>query len=187
MSKQDRQGVRKASDLERKYDFSLIAGKGSSSASEKLNNLTQSFAQFVAATNGRLEELESNATTWFYSGTPSLDNHPAVGWESDEVRDTHVGDMYYDEDTTCTYLFKRTETEEEVKYEWVPMFKNVLPSGITVTFYDASEEVIAFYSVKEGTAVNPPKEATWKDGSGNTITFPYTPTENVELYEEGTL
>ncbi len=187
MSKQDRQGVRTATDLERKYDFSQIAGKGTGGASQSLNNLAQSLAQFVAYTNARLEELEGNAATWFYSGIPTLTNQPAIEWETDDQKNIHVGDMYYDEDTSCTYLFKRTETEEETKYEWVPMFKNLLPSGITVTFYDASGEVIAFYSVKEGTAVNSPKEATWKDGSGNTITFPYTPTENVELYEEGTL
>ena len=62
MSKQDRQGVRTASDLERKYNFGLISGKGSKSngsLEEQLNRLNQSFAQFAALTMGRFKELEN--------------------------------------------------------------------------------------------------------------------------------
>lgn len=128
MSKQDRQGVRNASDLERKYDFSLISGdgKGYSRQAEQLNTLAQAFAQFVALTNGRLAELEGNTKTWFFKGVPTLENKPAVDWETDEKKEEHIGDMYFDEDDSCTYLFKRTETEEDGKktvvYEWVAMF-----------------------------------------------------------------
>lgn len=128
MSKQDRQGVRNASDLERKYDFSLISGdgKGYSRQAEQINNLTQAFAQFVALTNGRLAELEGNTKTWFFKGVPTLENEPAVDWDTEEKKEEHIGDMYFDEDDSCTYLFKRTETgegeEKTVEYEWVAMF-----------------------------------------------------------------
>lgn len=60
MSKQDRQGVRKASDLERKYDLSLIGGGGSKANTlpEQLNKINQNFAQFSALIIGRFESLE---------------------------------------------------------------------------------------------------------------------------------
>ena len=60
MSKQDRQGVRKASDLEQKYNLGLIGGGGSKTNTlpEQLNKINQSFAQFSALIIGRFESLE---------------------------------------------------------------------------------------------------------------------------------
>lgn len=61
MSKQDRQGVRTASDLERKYDFGLIAGKGSGAkggVEAQIQKLNQTMSQFIALCTGRFEELE---------------------------------------------------------------------------------------------------------------------------------
>ena len=59
MSKQDRQGVRKASDLEQKYNFSMLAGKGNKSneaLARQISTLNQSFAQFSALCIGKFEE-----------------------------------------------------------------------------------------------------------------------------------
>lgn len=196
MSKQDRQGVRTAADLEQKYDFGKIFGDGAGSYAQlaaQFNKLNQSVAQFMAFTMGSLEALERDSATWFYSGVPSLENQPAAEWKTDKQKELHVGDMYFDEISGRAYLFKRTETEVEGKkktsYEWIAMFGNYLPEDILVTFYDEDEKVLAVYSVKEGMAVNPPAyDATWQDGDGTAIEFPYTPTENIELYAvKGTL
>lgn len=61
MSKQDRQGVRKASDLEQKYNLGMLAGKGNKSneaLARQINTLNQSFSQFSATVLGKLNELE---------------------------------------------------------------------------------------------------------------------------------
>ena len=61
MSKQDRQGVRKASDLEQKYNFGMLAGQGNKSneaLARQISTLNQSFAQFQALVIGRFEALE---------------------------------------------------------------------------------------------------------------------------------
>lgn len=65
MSKQDRQGVRTASDLERKYDLGGI-GNQSKQQSEKLSQFNQALAQYEARTNARLSELESKLSTYGY-------------------------------------------------------------------------------------------------------------------------
>lgn len=57
MSKQDRQGVRHARDLEQKYDFSQLNGNKRTNDSEAVSRLNQALTQFAAATNARLEEL----------------------------------------------------------------------------------------------------------------------------------
>lgn len=190
MSKQDRQGVRTATELERKYNFGEVFGDGAGSyakVTEQLNRLNRAMAQFMANTIGAIEELERDSATWFYSGVPSLENQPAVEWTTDEQKEKHVGDMYYDEVNSRTYLFRKVETEVDgekvVEYEWVSMFVDYLPNDIAVTFYDENKNVIAVYTVKEGMSMNPPAyDATWQDADGNTIEFPYTPAENIDLY-----
>lgn len=60
MSKQDRQGVRTASELERKYDLGRVAKLESSgiSINEQLGKLDRTITQFVFTTNGKLTELD---------------------------------------------------------------------------------------------------------------------------------
>jgi len=130
MSKQDRQGARTISDLERKYEFEAISGHGENSFSglaRQINSLNQTLAQFMATTNGNITELERNAAVWFYSGIPTLENQPFVSWETAKVKEKHIGDFYYDTDNGSMYLLKATtdESTEEptLVYEWVNIIK----------------------------------------------------------------
>ena len=135
MSKQDRQGARTVSDLERKYDFEYLSGQGDNSVANlarQLNSLNQTLAQFMASTNGKIEELERNSAVHFYSGVPTIENQPFVSWETDEVKSKHIGDFYYDTDNGSMYLLKCTvdeSGEEPVNvYEWV----NIISVATTV-------------------------------------------------------
>ena len=61
MSKQDRQGVRRASDIEQKYNLSLLdelQGR-TSSQNEHLSQLQQQITQFMVNMNGKMAELEN--------------------------------------------------------------------------------------------------------------------------------
>lgn len=58
MSKQDRQGVRKASELEQKYDLGLIS-KTKQNDNAQVNKLTQELSQFKVSTNNELENLKN--------------------------------------------------------------------------------------------------------------------------------
>lgn len=60
MSKQDWQGVRTPSDIERKYNLGGMAEQGGRQ-SDKLSQLTQALAQYTNTTNIRLKELEDKA------------------------------------------------------------------------------------------------------------------------------
>lgn len=64
MSKRDRQGVRTAADLERKYDFGkLNASQSSQKQDIAVSELTQKVDQFIASTNGNFEEVNSRIDT----------------------------------------------------------------------------------------------------------------------------
>lgn len=59
MSKQDRQGVRKASDIEQKYDLSKLNDLSSYTGrqSEQISKLTQSLSQFSVEVSNKIREL----------------------------------------------------------------------------------------------------------------------------------
>lgn len=66
MSKQDRQIVRTAHDIERKYDLGRLKNaQGSKGNETAISNLTQTLNQFIANTNAKFEEIENN--------TPDID------------------------------------------------------------------------------------------------------------------
>ena len=110
MSKQDRQGVRTPQDLERKYLSTLIGMKKAVENSvEGLNKTDKTLEEFMTATLGSIENIQSqidgNITTWFYSGVPTLSTPPASEWVTDEEKNNHLGDMYYDQETGYAYRF----------------------------------------------------------------------------------
>lgn len=109
--KQDRNGVRTAADLERKYDLSSIVGikKAVKQSEEGINKTNAELENFMASTLSTIEDLENridgNVNTYFYSGVPTLTNMPASEWLTDTEKNTHLGDLYYDQDTGYAYRF----------------------------------------------------------------------------------
>lgn len=55
--------------------------------------------------------------TWFYEGIPTLDNLPAVDWNTNKLKKIHIGDLYYDQITGYAYRF--TKYNDDVNpYRW---------------------------------------------------------------------
>lgn len=59
-----------------------------------------------------------------------------------------------------------------------------LENGYDVMFYDEHNMGLAFYSVKQGHAINPPiyNCKNWQASNGSVASFPYTPTEDIIFY-----
>ena len=123
MSKQDRQGVRTATDLERKYDLASLVGikKAVQNSVEGINQTNKTLEEFITSTLGSIEELQDqidgNITTWFYGGVPTLSNLPASEWTTEAKKNEHLGDLYYDEDTGYAYRFALCSGE----YKWLTL------------------------------------------------------------------
>lgn len=71
-------------------------------ASEDLSN-------FTSTVSGELDDLQSqidgSIQTWFYNGMPTMSNAPASDWTTDDLKNNHLGDLYYDLDTGYAYRF----------------------------------------------------------------------------------
>lgn len=130
MDRQDRQGVRSPTDIERKYDLGAIVGlKKAAQQSEtginKTNKTLEDFANVTARNFLEMQEkmdenqtelkkkIDAKAEIWFFQGVPTLENEPAQSWDAGEYAE-HVGDMYYDRDTGYAYRFKL----EDGTYSW---------------------------------------------------------------------
>ena len=115
MNRQDRNGVRTAQDLERKYDLASIVGmkKAIRQTEEGLTKTDTILENFMKEALGDIENLQSqidgNITTYFHSGVPTMNNFPVNEWE--DSYDNHLGDLYYDEDTGKAYRFSKSGEE----------------------------------------------------------------------------
>lgn len=92
---------------------------------ETVNNLinnSQVIKDLQKQTDGAIE-------TWFYEGVPTLDNLPAVDWNTSELKKIHIGDLYYDQTTGYAYRF--TKYNDDVNpYRWNRIKDNDIVSAL---------------------------------------------------------
>ena len=167
MSLQDRSVVRSAADLERKYNLSKLVGLAGNieTNSETLIKVENELNNFVFSTTASLEnmenEIDGKVATWYYSGIPSLSNSPANEWATDEERNKHIGDLYYDKSTGYCYRFQHSSNT----YSW----ENIKDEQIV--------ESLAIANAAKDTA----------DGKRRIFTSqPTTPYDNGDLWVQGT-
>ena len=77
---------------------------------EQVNNLINNSQVITDLQN----QVDGAIETWFYEGMPTLTNAPASSWTTDKDKDTHLGDLYYDNKTGKAYRFAK----EGSTYKW---------------------------------------------------------------------
>ena len=108
--KQDRVRLRKAEDLERKYNLTDLQKSVQKNETEifKVNAEAKQFADATTKEFADMQkQLDGKIETYYYAGVPTLENEPASGW-SEDTYSNHVGDLYYDTDTGSPYRFMFT-------------------------------------------------------------------------------
>lgn len=70
---------------------------------EQVNNLIKNSQVITDLQN----QVDGAIETWFYEGVPTLKNAPASSWATDKDKDTHLGDLYYDNKTGKAYRFAK--------------------------------------------------------------------------------
>lgn len=77
---------------------------------EQVNNLIKN-SQVIADLQN---QVDGAIETWFYEGVPTLKNAPANSWKTDKDKETHLGDLYYDNKTGKAYRFAKDGST----YKW---------------------------------------------------------------------
>ena len=70
---------------------------------EQVNNIINNSQVITDLQN----QVDGAIETWFYEGVPTLNNAPASSWTTDKDKDTHLGDLYYDNKTGKAYRFAK--------------------------------------------------------------------------------
>lgn len=77
---------------------------------DDVNGLNDKIADFTKSLNDSVADLQNqidgNITTWFYDDVPTLDNAPVNEWTTEKDKNTHLGDLYYDNLTGYAYRFQ---------------------------------------------------------------------------------
>jgi phage-related protein len=111
--------VRTPQDLERKYNLASLLGLSKNIEINKqgMQKIENELNNFIVSTVGDIqdlqEQIDGKVTTWYYSGEPTLNNEPAKTWNTEELKNEHLGDLYYDKATGRTYIFQYGD-----KYFW---------------------------------------------------------------------
>ena len=86
--------------LEEKYNLGDIE-----TTKEELKQVDGTLTEFAEALEGIETQVDGKIVTWFGDTVPSLINFPASSWTTDEDKDVHSGDLFYDQTTGFAYKF----------------------------------------------------------------------------------
>lgn len=97
-----------------------------SDLSENISFVNQLSKDLEAVKN----QIDGAIETWFYEPVPTLSNEPAVNWTTNEDKNVHLGDLYYDRNGKA-YRFQMSDTS----YVW----QVITDSDITKALADAKK------------------------------------------------
>ena len=106
---------------------------------EKVEEAAQSTAEdltnYINLNKKELENLQSqidgSIMTWFYSYVPTNSNKPAVDWNTVDLKNNHLGDLFYD--TTTGYCYRWQVQSNQ--YSW----SRVTDVDVTKALSDAAK------------------------------------------------
>lgn len=107
MALQDKNVVRTAADLEKKYNFAKLLGlsknievntKNIIKVENELNNMLNS----LIINLGDVLDTQSSISLWFFEGVPTTSNQPYTNWVNPSE---HIGDLYYDQNSGYVYKY----------------------------------------------------------------------------------
>lgn len=98
--------ARTASD---KYNASDWVKKDSYASKDDMKNYVDGI------TKDMQDQIDSKAEQHFYAYDPTLDNEPAKSWTTDEEKEKHVDDLFYNTETGKAYRFMKGD---DGSYKW---------------------------------------------------------------------
>ena len=92
-------------------------------------------AQMVMDFNGDIENLQDqidgNIATWFYDVDPAMNLPPVADWDTDEKKDAHLGDIYYNTVKGYAWRFMKSGST----YSW----ERITDTDVTKALADAAK------------------------------------------------
>ena len=100
-----------------------------------VGTLSEDLAEFSSTTSGNIaslqEQIDGSIMTWFYGVAPTLSNSPASNWNTVDLKNKHLGDLYYDTITGYCYRWQVLNNT----YSW----QRITDTDVTKALSDASK------------------------------------------------
>ncbi len=74
-------------------------------AESNASDLANAVSKFDGDITNLKDQIDGAIQTWFYDGIPNALTEPEVHWTTDKDRQTHLGDLYYDNQTGFCYRY----------------------------------------------------------------------------------
>ncbi len=134
----------------------------------RLNEAQQAAIDYVNLIKEELDEqIDEKVENWFGYGVPTLTNEPAVNWHTNEEKEKHLKDTYYDLDAGESYIFLKNDSGV---YGWYKIDNQNIQKALE----DASRaqatadgKITTFYGANEPT--NAQEGDLWVQGSSGDI------------------
>lgn len=140
-------------------------------AESNASDLANAVSKFDGDISGLKDQIDGAIQTWFYDGIPNALTEPEVNWTTDKDRQTHLGDLYYDNQTGFCYRYMN----QNGVYSW----KRILDTDVTKALSDAAKAQTTANSKKRIfiTTPTPPYDIgdLWVQGSNGDIMSCQTP------------
>lgn len=149
-------------------------------AESNASDLANAVSKFDGDISGLKDQIDGAIQTWFYDGIPNALTEPEVNWTTDKDRQTHLGDLYYDNQTGFCYRYMN----QNGVYSW----GRIQDTEVTKALADAANAQITANSKKRIfiTTPTPPYDIgdLWVQGTDGDIMRCQTPKIASQTYAE---
>ena len=95
-------------------------------AAETLENKNYINNTLPGILDGFKNQIGGMIEMYFGNGIPTLSNEPAKDWNTNALKDNHLGDMYYDNDSGIGYRFSKDDST----YKWIEVRDTGIASAL---------------------------------------------------------
>lgn len=149
-------------------------------AESNASDLANAVSKFDGDISGLKDQIDGAIQTWFYDGIPNALTEPEVHWTTDKDRQTHLGDLYYDNQTGFCYRYMH----QNGVYSWA----RIKDTEVTKALSDAAKAQTTA-NAKKRIFIATPKPPydigdLWVQGSSGDIMRCQTPKIASQTYAE---
>ena len=156
----------------------VVAEAAQATANQNAEDMAGIVTNFNNDISNLQTQIDGSITTWFYEVAPTNSNAPAVNWTTTELKNVHLGDLYYD---TITGYCYRYQVQNNV-YSW----QRITDTDVTKALSDAqaaqdtADQKRRVFYAQPTTPYD--KGDLWVQGSGGDILRCQTAKTGVQSY-----
>lgn len=156
------------------------ANAAKKAAESNASDLANAVSKFDGDITNLKDQIDGAIQTWFYDGIPNALTEPEVHWTTEKDRQTHLGDLYYDNKTGFCYRYMH----QNGVYSWA----RIKDTEVTKALSDAAKAQTTA-NAKKRIFIATPKPPydigdLWVQGSNGDIMRCQTPKIASQTYAE---